>query len=288
MFLLEVDYKMITFEGKVSLTKYFLFVFIFSWVIWIPLVFSHMNIEPFNILENISPLIRLFGVFGPAIIAYILCKKAGKSETSTLIKRLKIWKVSWKWWMIVVLLQPFLLILTALIYNAFGDKKLNFNGAIDIFGVIFYVIMLFLASSGEEIGWRGVALPKLQTKYNALLSSIILAIIWFIWHIPFWMLQDIYSTLGIGYWVLNFIFFLPTTVLITWFFNNTQGSILLSIVFHLCFNIVNVTIVEVTSLIVPYEILIVFEWLVLILILIFYDYKTLKYRLLIGKNSKTS
>jgi membrane protease YdiL (CAAX protease family) len=87
---------------------------------------------------------------------------------------------------------------------------------------------------GEEIGWRGYALPRLQKDYNALSSTVILTIFWVLWHLPlFFYLFD--PAIAVR-WV--FALYMGAIVF-TWLFNSTDGSILIAAVFHGCFNYIN-------------------------------------------------
>lgn len=228
--------------------RFFLLTFILSWLIWIPLTLSHFNLGPFEISEDISSIIRLLGVLMPMVSALLLTAiYGGRPAILSLLSRLKIWRVSWKWWIAVVLVFPALLILAGVLYNRFSDQPSISHLPITAAVLLANIIFLSIASLGEEIGWRGVALPALLKRYNPLTASAILGIVWATWHLPFWILIDTLSQFGAGYFVLNYIFIVPTTFYITWVFINSKGSLLLPVVLHLVFNIVNVAIFPVTS-----------------------------------------
>jgi membrane protease YdiL (CAAX protease family) len=96
----------------------------------------------------------------------------------------------------------------------------------------------FTRSGGlsEEVGWRGYALPRLQDRWNALVSSIVLGVIWAIWHLPLWFLAGS-SQEGSSFWLFlaNLVLM---SVLYTWLFNNSRHSILVAVVFHAMTNTV--------------------------------------------------
>jgi membrane protease YdiL (CAAX protease family) len=96
------------------------------------------------------------------------------------------------------------------------------------------VYMLIFVTLGEEVGWRGYALPALQARYSALLASLILGVVWALWHLPVFFNPDT------SYSNLPFFLFLPfivlMTVLITWLFNSTGGSVLMAMFFHAVIN----------------------------------------------------
>jgi membrane protease YdiL (CAAX protease family) len=88
----------------------------------------------------------------------------------------------------------------------------------------------------EEFGWRGYALPRLQAKFNALVSSLILGLVWAVWHIPQFLIPGNGMFYKTPIWT-----FVPTVVagaiLFTWIFNNTNGSLLAMLLVHTTLNL---------------------------------------------------
>jgi membrane protease YdiL (CAAX protease family) len=100
--------------------------------------------------------------------------------------------------------------------------------------VITVVYMMITVALGEEVGWRGYALPALQARYSALLSSLILGVLWALWHLPVFFNPDtLYSNLPFALWLA---YAVPLAVIITWLFNSAGGSVLMAIVFHAVIN----------------------------------------------------
>ena len=251
----------------VSPAKFFGLTFALSWLIWAPLVMSHFGIA-FNIPESISNVVRLLGVLMPAASALILTRLTGGHDAvRNLWARLFLWRVNGKWWLAAVAGQPALLVLAAVISNLVSDSKITPESPISASGFIVNVIMLIIATLGEEIGWRGVALPSLQGQNSALKSSMILGLLWAAWHIPFWLLLDSFDQFGIPYLLLNFLFVLPFTFYITWFFNHSHQSLLLPVMLHLTFNIVNTVLLPVTINVGAFLVFGVLEWVVMFFIL---------------------
>jgi membrane protease YdiL (CAAX protease family) len=84
-----------------------------------------------------------------------------------------------------------------------------------LYGVIFVTI-------GEEVGWRGHALPALQARYGALVSSVILGVMWALWHLPVFFNPDThYSDHP---FIIQLAFQIPVAILFTWVFNSTGGA----------------------------------------------------------------
>jgi membrane protease YdiL (CAAX protease family) len=264
-----------TFSSRPAiLNKWVLFfglTFLVSWLIWIPLALSHLELIPMHIPDGISNIVRLLGVLGPSIVAIGLATTGGRKTVGELLGRFAIWRVGFGWWLVAVAVQPVFLLLVALLYNlAGGQPPLALVSQTSAAAFVINVIFLALATLGEEIGWRGVALPGLLQNYNGLSASLILGAVWTAWHLPFWLLMDSYDAFGAGYFLLNLLSIVPMTIYITWFFRHTRGSLLLPAACHLSYNIINVAVVQVTSALVPYAILIGLQWC-LVLVIIFRD-----------------
>ena len=119
-----------------------------------------------------------------------------------------------------------------------NKTPINFSGLLttkefpqwSLLSFFFYNLIFF--GLGEEVGWRGFALPRLQNKMNALTSSIILTIFWALWHLPLFFYRPGYTIMewtGILGWVFSL---LTGSVLLTWLYNSSKASILICAVFH--------------------------------------------------------
>ena len=233
---------------EIESVRFFLLTFVLSWMIWVPLVLSHYNIGSLRISDSLSNVIRLLGVMMPMVAALILTRIYGRrSAIRHLLSRLKIWRVSRKWWASVILVYPLMILSAGIIYILFDNHPKIEVLPLTAPEILANILFLSIASLGEEIGWRGFALPSLLHRYSPLTASTILGLLWATWHIPFWLLLDILNEYGSFYFVLNYIFIVPSTFYITWFFISSCQSLLLPVMFHLIFNIINVAIFPVTS-----------------------------------------
>jgi len=103
--------------------------------------------------------------------------------------------------------------------------------------VIAFFYILFLGGPlEEEFGWRGYALDRLQAKYNALVSSVILGVLWGLWHLPLFFMprQEMYYNVPIWGFVLGTTLF---SIVVTWIYNNTGRSILAVMLVHTTYNL---------------------------------------------------
>ena len=173
------------------------------------------------------------------ILTAIVSGKVGLKE---MFRRLLIWRAGIGWW-VFALIAFALMYLGGLVLAAlFSGSTLSVNLAQPLYMFFPLFIMKFFldAGLGEELGWRGFLLPRLQARYSALVSSIILGIVWGLWHLPLFMLEGMSPTYEMGQaWgvvpaLLGYtvVVVIPYSILFTWMYNNTKGSLLLAFVFH--------------------------------------------------------
>lgn len=175
-------------------------------------------------------------IFSPTISALLLSYIIGGMPA---VKKLLLgytrWKVGVRWYLaaFMLLLLPLSI---ALIYQALGNPVRGLTPGTTTAALIGQFIFTFFSGPlAEEGGWRGFALPRLQGKYNALVASLILSVIWTCWHIPMYF-YPLPSTLMIlpVFLVINAVL----TTFMTWLYNNTRGSLVITILAHFCFNLV--------------------------------------------------
>lgn len=257
------------FAAAISPVSFFALTYLLSWLIWVPLAMSHFAVGPLRVSEQTSGIVRLLGVLMPAVAAILLAAwSGGRGAVKALLSRLALWRVGRRWWLAAVLVQPLLLVLAGLIYNVFsGSSAIAVTSPASAGALIVQVIFLLIATLGEEIGWRGAALPALQQRSSAVKASAILGFLWATWHLPFWLLLDTFDRFGFGYLALNVLLVFPMTFYVTWFFNHSRASLLLPVACHLTFNIVNTALAPVTTNLGAFGILIALEWALALLVL---------------------
>jgi len=102
----------------------------------------------------------------------------------------------------------------------------------------FVATLLYGGPLGEEVGWRGFALPRLQMRHSPLVASLLLSVVWGLWHVPL-HLQGVYHGIfpdGLPGILLRIVTTIPTTVLFTWCFNRTRGNLWLVVLLHTAVN----------------------------------------------------
>lgn len=160
----------------------------------------------------------------------------GRDGVVALLKRYLLWRVGWKWYLAAFLLPPALIALAVYIHAEFTGTSPDFSTvmAYKIFGESAYLplfilpfFLIDLIANGEEIGWRGYVLPRLQAKHGALTSTLILGVIWGFWHLPKFLSH--WNTVTFAWFMAHVI---AVSVLYTWLYNGTKGSLLLVSLFH--------------------------------------------------------
>jgi len=217
--------------GNKNLVLFFLITYLFSWLLWLPSLLSSVLFSTQVVLYEI---LKIIGPFGPFVAAFVLTLvNEGKEGLKQLWKRG--WHCENKPFLVIsIFFIPVLyfssLLLVILIE---GIIPVYWPNPIEI--ITQFVLVFFLAGPfQEEFGWRGYALDRLQLRFNALTSSIILGMIWGIWHLPSFFIigtnqenQPFYPF---------FFSIIILSVLFTWIYNNSNRSILATMIFHATIN----------------------------------------------------
>ena len=224
-------------EQNRNLFYYLIITFIFSWGFWFPRLLSS-----FALIEHLPlfTLFRFFGSFGPFVSAFTLTARY-EGMTGVRILWNRAWHYeNWKFLLIGIFLLPFLFL--ASLWLAVITERSTFP-SLSILDDYMYVLVNFIffffmtGPFQEEFGWRGYALDKIQTKWNALESSLVLGGIWSLWHLPLFYIT------GTPQANQSFFSFTITVILLsiifTWLHNNSNGSILIAMIFHAINNLSN-------------------------------------------------
>ncbi len=180
---------------------------------------------------KISPLLGIFGLFGPALAAMIMAAvTGGKTGLKALLSRAVRWRVGVPWYVIALGLPTVLSLLTAALAYLFGASKVLQVGALSIFDVVLFILVV-----GEELGWRGYALPLLLEKRSPVTASLILGVLWGLWHLPTFLVP---GTPQYGLPLTAFVLLtIEYSILMTWVFLHTLGSVLIATLFHGAINL---------------------------------------------------
>ncbi|MEZ4869454.1 MAG: lysostaphin resistance A-like protein [Caldilineaceae bacterium] len=165
--------------------------------------------------------------FAPLITALVIVPlTAGWSGLKTLLSRLVRWRVGWRWYGVAFGL-PLVVITVAVIITTLTGAPAPTTAQLaewpNLF-VLFLLLTIFSGPLGEDPGWRGYALERLQGRYSPLVATLILNLLGLLWHAPLFFVDNItwpvVVTILAGWLVLN------------WMYNCTNGSVLLVILMH--------------------------------------------------------
>lgn len=221
--------------AHIPLGTFLLLTFGSAWLIWLPLL-----VAEYTSLTLPVPSIVLItlGSFVPTMTALFLTwRYAGVVELRRLLRRAFVWRVSPIWYVIVIF-GPALVMLVAMdghvLLGGTAPDYVPFGVRWLIVPVNFVLVLLIGGPLGEEFGWRGLALPALETRLSPLWASLLLGIIWSMWHLPLFFISDsAQHSLPFGLYAL---LTLPLSILITWVFHGSGDSLLLVMLFHASVN----------------------------------------------------
>jgi uncharacterized protein len=218
-----------------SLLKFFFLTYAVTWVCFITAVkisYGPVSIAP--ALALVRGFLLLLGTFAPSLVALgITARAEGRPGVRALLRRILQWQVSTRWYLFAIVYLPAIKLSVALVHRVM-------TGAWPRFGTEpWYIIVVAIAIStpvqaGEEIGWRGYALPRLADRFGFARASLLLGLIWSCWHLPIFFLPgaDKYGQ-SFPVWTLQVV---ALSVAITWLYAHTNGSLLLTMLMHSAVN----------------------------------------------------
>ncbi len=206
---------------------FFVAAFALTWLPQLPALLALWGVLP-GPFERYMPLGGL-GAFGPMVAAILAARReSGRDGVRALFRPLKTWRVGALWYPTALLLSGAILVAALAVYRALGG---HYTGPwvyppSDAQRLVAMVVFPI----GEEIGWRGFALPRLQRRYGPLLASVVVGLAWGLWHGPMLALAGITDPLTL---VTMVPFFLAGSVVFTWVYNRTRGSLLIAVLLHM-------------------------------------------------------
>jgi uncharacterized protein len=222
-----------------QILAFFILAYGISWVLSIPFI-----LKEWGILAGDYRLFFIIKSFGPYLAALILTHRLeGKDGLTRFRSKIRQYKVGSVWYLISLIGIPALFILGVLVQPGTLQGFKGMQVAVVIQYLASFVLVAFGGGPlGEEPGWRGFALPRMQKKYGPLLGTLLLSIGWTCWHLPDFLTSAQGGGPGTGlsaFWA-NFPIFLALVtslaVILTWVYNRTGGSVFLAILVHASVN----------------------------------------------------
>ena len=219
------------------LLAFFVLAYGISWSLWLPAVVAHFQNQ--STLAD-GTLFFILGNFGPSLAALFLTAVSnGKVGVRALLGRLLHWRVGVLWYLIALYGFFALGLLSVMLFGVASPQDVLPKLPAGLINVPAnaLTIFLFLGPLEEELGWRGYALPRLQIDHGALSASVLLGILWAFWHSPLMIFPEWRSDLPIGAFLIAYpLYIIPLAIIFTWVYNNTNGSVFITMVLHAAFN----------------------------------------------------
>jgi membrane protease YdiL (CAAX protease family) len=214
--------------------RFFVVTFLWSWSILLPMVL--LNGLGIIQTENISNmfiilLVAFIGALGPAAGAFFsLLTTEGKGAIKPFIKLFLSLKFGWKAWLSIFLILGLSTMIAWITPELFGEDRIpTYLPSVFIFPV-YLLLMVFFGGGQEEIGWRGYILPFLEKRFGLIIGSLILGIVWAIWHLPLWFIPGTSQT------YMNFFVFMLSTIgysfIFSWIIKISGNRLLSGLLVH--------------------------------------------------------
>ena len=229
-------------RSAASLLSFFALAFAWSWACWL-LAAAIKGDAPVA-----ATVLSLAGGFGPSLAAVVLVAYgSGAAGLRRWLMKCLQWRGGWRWVLLAFLFPVAFMGLAAAAHVGLGGA-LPASPAAGHWGMAaFNFLLIFLVGGplGEEFGWRGYALPALQARRGWRAASVLLGVVWALWHLPlFYSAGTVQSHLPMGLYALSAI---ASSVLFAWLLNRSRGSVVPVLVLH--------TAVNAWSLIIPVMVL---------------------------------
>ena len=210
--------------------------YLLTWVFWGTQVAEAQGWLNFHLPQNL-------GYWGLATAAYLMAfLTGGWPAVKDLLSRLVRWRVDVQWYVIALVFTNIIGLAAAGLVTLTGSPSHIGEDLPAAQLAPFFLVNFPLFLFTEETAWRGFALPRLQKQYSALRASVILGVGWGLWHLPLFMIPGTFQARfpfpgPLASWLGFVILIVPMTILTTWLFNHTRGSVLIAALFHTATNV---------------------------------------------------
>jgi len=226
---------------KYPIVSFYILAFAISWLGWAPQVMASRGVSFFQ--NPYLQLLLILPALGPMLAAVIVTRiLKGKGGPSGLLASLFHWRVGITWHALA-LFGPVVLLSGAIALDIlFSDKMPDLGrvGAETLFAGLTALAIALLSNPWEEVGWRGFALRELQARYNAFIATLIVGLLWGLWHLPlFWTKGHPMSSIP---FLPSLIGVIANAFIYTWLYNSSKGSLPIVSIFHVSLNTVGAAI----------------------------------------------
>ena len=182
-------------------------------------------------------------LLGPLVAAFAVTAWRGHGRGGRdLLESMARWRIGWRWWLAAASPLAFFVVVLAAMAAVGADMPARsdfaqFSGLSSSLGLVGMALVVTVVNGfGEETGWRGFALPRLQQRFGPMAATLIIAVLWAGWHIPQFFFLDSYKDFSAPMLPVFVLGLTCGAVVWTWMYNHT-GSILAVAVWHGIYNV---------------------------------------------------
>ena len=215
--------------------RFFAATFGVTWTCWIAAgAIRAKGAETSTALAALAEGLLLLGTFAPGLLAAAFTHRfEGKAGTRRLLERIFYWQVGAKWYVFAAFFFAAVKLTVAVAHRVFAGEWPKFGD--EAWYVMAGAVMISTwVQAGEEVGWRGYALPRLTDRFGLGRASIVLGVIWAIWHLPLFFIPGM-SVYGQSF-PLYLLQVIAISVTMAWLYWRTGGSLLLVMLLHAAIN----------------------------------------------------
>ena len=220
------------------LLTYFVLSYTFFWgfLILIVVILGVLRLQPDALPAWAMPIVGILGSWMPNLAAVTVTGVlAGREGMRQLLGKFLVYRIAVRWYLVALFPFPLAFVAAGLYRLAGGAAPGNMGLSVGFWAGLI-ILNLLQGATGEEAGWRGFALPRLQETHGPVRASLILGLIWNFWHLPLWLLSG-YSGLDLLIYVLAFsVSIIALTFLLTWISSKTPNSLVPIVITHFSFN----------------------------------------------------
>ncbi len=200
-----------------GLLTFFGFAFAWSWGLW-------LLIPSFDLDGGAAESLRIIGRFGPSLAAVVIATvHGGRHGLGRLLQPLRRWRAASRLWVVALLGPPAVVLAAIAVAATSGTPPGPFNDPRTLYLVVpaFVTILIIGGPLGEEIGWRGFALDRLQARLGPVVASLLLGLVWGLWHLPLFLNPDDVQS---GLPLVTYLGQTTTTAFVyTWLWNRSRS-----------------------------------------------------------------
>jgi len=220
-------------------TAFFVLAFVGTWLLFVPILLSSRGLGLINIPDGLGFALFILSTYaGPLLAAWIVTRLIdGRAGVSQWFKRMLQWRVGWLWYALVLVGYVVAFGLPAMIMegqSAVTAARLNWGSFLAAY-LVTIVVGFFAPTLGEEAGWRGFALTRMQRSHGPLMATLVVSVIHAVWHLPAYFVKGAITSTGEfepTLFLANCLAIIASSFVWTWLFNNAAGSILFATFVH--------------------------------------------------------